>query len=120
MSDLNRVKKVGLPALFFPTHAHNELPCSTNSTNSPLPRAQELRDCNKDPETSGLFVQLVSESDLLHWKGQILGPVGTPYEGGKFAIDIVLPSDYPFVPPKVRGRACHTHAMLYHAAPCHA
>lgn len=44
----------------------------------------------------------MSENDVLHWKGQINGPVGTPYEGGKFAIDIVLPADYPFVPPKVR------------------
>ena len=48
-------------------------------------------------------MQLVCDDDLLHWKGQILGPVGTPYEGGKFAIDIVLPGDYPFVPPKVRA-----------------
>jgi len=28
--------------------------------------------------------------------------VGTPYEGGVFHIDIVLPSDYPFVPPKMK------------------
>jgi ubiquitin-conjugating enzyme (huntingtin interacting protein 2) len=32
----------------------------------------------------------------------IKGPVGTPYEGGIFKVDIQLPSDYPFVPPKVR------------------
>ena len=64
-------------------------------------RLQELRDCSKDAETSGLKVELVDESNLLHWKGHIKGPVGTPYEGGLFNIYIVLPPDYPFVPPKV-------------------
>lgn len=63
---------------------------------------KELRDCCKDSETSGLFVKQVSENEVLHWKGQINGPVGTPYEGGKFAIDIMLPADYPFVPPKMK------------------
>ena len=63
---------------------------------------QELRDCSKDSESSGLQVHLVDDSNLLHWKGAIKGPVGTPYEGGLFHIDIVLPSDYPFVPPKAR------------------
>ena len=47
----------------------------------------------------------------MHWKGTLKGPTGTPYEGGVFKIDIQLPADYPFVPPKVR-RLCgrpHTH-----------
>ena len=59
---------------------------------------QELKECGKD---SVVKVSLVSESDLLHWKGHIKGPEGTPYEGGMFCIDINLPADYPFVPPKV-------------------
>merc|ERR1719217_1097717 len=63
---------------------------------------KELKDCGKDPETSGLSVKLVDESDYMHWKAEIKGPVSTPYEGGKFAVDIVLPSDYPFVPPKMK------------------
>ena len=45
----------------------------------------------------------MDEANLLHWKGTIKGPVGTPYENGMFKIDIQLPSDYPFVPPKVRA-----------------
>ena len=67
--------------------------------------AQELKDTNKDTETSGIRAILVDESNKLHWKGEIRGPQGTAYEGGKFAVDIVLPNDYPFVPPKVRAAA---------------
>lgn len=36
------------------------------------------------------------------WRGEILGPEGTPYEGGTFVVDIELPEDYPFAPPKMR------------------
>ena len=42
------------------------------------------------------------ETNLMHWKGTLKGPTGTPYEGGIFKIDIQLPADYPFVPPKVQ------------------
>jgi len=62
---------------------------------------QELRDCRKDKETSGLSVELLDEANLMHWRGTLKGPSGTPYEGGIFSIDIRLPPDYPFVPPKV-------------------
>lgn len=37
--------------------------------------------------------------DMLHWKGMIHGPVDTPYEGGTFVIDIVLPPEFPFKGP---------------------
>ena len=45
---------------------------------------------------------MLDEANLMHWKGTLKGPAGTPYEGGVFKIDIQLPADYPFVPPKVR------------------
>uniref|UniRef100_A0A7S2MF87 E2 ubiquitin-conjugating enzyme n=1 Tax=Haptolina brevifila TaxID=156173 RepID=A0A7S2MF87_9EUKA len=61
---------------------------------------KELRDCSKD--SNNLKVLLVDEADLMHWKGEIKGPVGTCYEGGLFAIDIILPGEYPFVPPKMK------------------
>lgn len=70
--------------------------------------------------------------DIRHWKGKIFGPVSilisiyclpinqiilmdnfltcyfsimqsdTPYEGGIFIVDIQIPPDYPFKPPKMK------------------
>jgi len=50
---------------------------------------------------SGVGADLVND-DFSHWKGTITGPKGSPYEGGVFVIDIEIPKNYPFVPPKMR------------------
>jgi len=50
---------------------------------------------------AGVGAELVND-DFGHWKGTIGGPKGTPYEGGLFVVDIVIPPNYPFVPPKMK------------------
>eukprot|EP00916_Digyalum_oweni_P024694 GHVL01040833.1.p1 GENE.GHVL01040833.1~~GHVL01040833.1.p1 ORF type:complete len:195 (-),score=43.72 GHVL01040833.1:49-633(-) len=42
------------------------------------------------------------DGDLFHWKGTIKGPDDSPYEGGKFVIDIRVPPEYPYTAPKMR------------------
>lgn len=42
-------------------------------------------------------ITLVPTDNLYAWKGTIPGPEGSPYEGGVFAVDIVLATDYPYV-----------------------
>lgn len=37
-----------------------------------------------------------------HLRGTISGPEGTPYEGGRFEVDILIPKQYPFEPPKMK------------------
>merc|ERR1712093_374995 len=37
-----------------------------------------------------------------HWKGYLVGPSATPYEGGHFVLDISIPEEYPYSPPKVK------------------
>ena len=66
---------------------------------------------------SGIFVRADEERpDIL--KACIMAPEGTPYESGCFEFDILLPLNYPFVPPKVflvttAGGTCRFNPNLY-------
>lgn len=46
-------------------------------------------------------IELVNDS-WTELRGEIAGPPDTPYEGGKFLLEIKVPETYPFNPPKVR------------------
>ncbi|KAG8078938.1 hypothetical protein GUJ93_ZPchr0007g3387 [Zizania palustris] len=63
---------------------------------------KELTECNRDREVSGVSIALHDGSTISHLTGTITGPLGTPYEGGTFLIDIHLPGGYPFNPPKMQ------------------
>mmetsp|Transcript_40707 Transcript_40707/g.36143 ORF Transcript_40707/g.36143 Transcript_40707/m.36143 type:complete len:112 (+) Transcript_40707:47-382(+) len=62
---------------------------------------KELQDFQKNAETSNITVSLVG-NDISHWKGLIPGPNDTVYAKGMFQVDISLPSDYPYKPPKMK------------------
>ena len=40
--------------------------------------------------------------DMFAWSGSIVGPKDSPYEKGKFNLDIMFPKNYPFSPPKIK------------------
>ena len=42
------------------------------------------------------------DNNILHLKGKIFGPSDTPYEGGKFKLNITVLDSYPFNPPKIK------------------
>ncbi|CAN0271812.1 unnamed protein product [Ectocarpus sp. 4 AP-2014] len=61
---------------------------------------KELAECARDTDSG---VTAVPKGDsLASLEGTILGPVGTPFEGGTFLINIDIPSGYPFEPPKMK------------------
>lgn len=52
--------------------------------------AKELQDVQSDTQ-SGIKVNFVKEGDISHLKGTFQGPPGTPYQGGEYVVDIIIP-----------------------------
>mmetsp|Transcript_56900 Transcript_56900/g.123111 ORF Transcript_56900/g.123111 Transcript_56900/m.123111 type:complete len:232 (-) Transcript_56900:258-953(-) len=61
----------------------------------------ELQELRSLPEDYGVSADTV-DGDMSHWRGYVSGPAGTPYFGGLYTVDLNIPVDYPFKPPKVR------------------
>ncbi|KAF9434496.1 hypothetical protein BGZ76_007917 [Entomortierella beljakovae] len=55
------------------------------------------------------LLEPIQEDNLLHWKAILLGTADSAYEGGRFKLDIVIPSSYPIQPPTIHfvTRICH-------------
>ena len=63
----------------------------------------------KPDSTSGVIAAVASDDQRVpgkpgwrHLVGTITGPEGTAYEGGVFDVDILIPTEYPFEPPKMK------------------
>ncbi|EJD37495.1 hypothetical protein AURDEDRAFT_116792 [Auricularia subglabra TFB-10046 SS5] len=61
---------------------------------------KEIADCKND-KSSRISIDLVDDSPF-HLIGAFDGPEGTPYDGGRFQVDIVVPPTYPFQPVKMK------------------
>ncbi|CAG0893830.1 unnamed protein product [Darwinula stevensoni] len=61
---------------------------------------KEFRNLSEDP-SEGIQAQPL-DSSLQHWQASIVGPYGSPYEGGRFYLSLWFPINYPFKQPLVR------------------
>jgi ubiquitin-conjugating enzyme (huntingtin interacting protein 2) len=61
---------------------------------------KEVADLRNDKATN-ITIELVGES-LTHLIGTFIGPEDTPYHGGTYEVDIVIPDQYPFQPVKMK------------------
>ena len=62
----------------------------------------EYKKFSQEPANSGIRAGPLDESNIFVWCAIIVGPTGTPYEGGVFHIKIEFPTEYPFKPSKLR------------------
>lgn len=82
-------------------HGIKQKMASTTSNSKELLRLKkELRDIEN--ENIEEIDARIKDSNVFEWIGFIKGPVGTPYEDGHFFLDICIPSDYPYNPPKIK------------------
>lgn len=94
---------------------------------------QELAELMANP-IQNVYVE-PSESNVLQWKVVMIGPVraarfnssvetndqaGTPYEGGKFGLDVVFGHDFPFKAPKVSDGAAGESTRSFRGLFCQA
>lgn len=72
---------------------------------------KEWEKINKEP-VDRVSIQPV-ENNITRWTGYIEGPKDSPYEGGKFPIEMNFDSSYPVKPPSVKFTKFVFHPNIY-------
>mmetsp|Transcript_16659 Transcript_16659/g.14570 ORF Transcript_16659/g.14570 Transcript_16659/m.14570 type:complete len:151 (+) Transcript_16659:37-489(+) len=70
--------------------------------------SKEFKDLSDDP-IEGVSINTKEEDDITIWHASIEGPKDSPYEGGKFTVEVDFTDNYPFKSPKV-----HFVTKIYH------
>jgi len=61
---------------------------------------KEVTTC-EEAQTTGVKVEMAGDN-LMRLRGEIRGPPDTPYAGGVYKLEIEIPENYPFQPPKIK------------------
>ncbi|KAI8583068.1 hypothetical protein K450DRAFT_224063 [Umbelopsis ramanniana AG] len=80
---------------------------------------KEILAIEQDKEAH-IEVILPEDGSMNHMTAKISGPVNTPYEGGLFTVDVSVPPEYPFLPPKMKfvSRVYHPNISSQTGAIC--
>ena len=79
--------------------------------------AKELADIQSDTD-SQINIQPGEGSDMSHLLASFPGPPDTPYEGGTYVIDVTIPLEYPFRPPKMEFKTKLWHPNVSSVTVC--
>lgn len=66
---------------------------------------KEIQDIVKDTHSGITITNPQGDAEIVdftHFKGHFRGPPDTPYEGGRYEVDIRITPEYPFKPPEMR------------------
>lgn len=80
-----------LPVLVWPPHKHETMSKRL---------LRDLQTIKQDTEWG--FTATPDEANLSHIIATFPGPVGSPYEGGVYAVSFDVPNEYPLKPPRAR------------------
>ncbi len=69
---------------------------------------KEIEEMYNDPPEN-VTAGPINDNDIYHWIATIEGPEDTEYKNGVFLLDIQIPKEYPFKPPK-----CKFKTKIYH------
>ena len=94
----NNTNNIGYYINYFIEKFQREKILSKNNNNrlAVIRLLSELKRYNKNK-----YMIIPREDNFLIWDVIIFGPENTPYQNGKFKIEITIPRDYPFKGPRV-------------------
>ncbi|KAF2746096.1 UBC-like protein [Sporormia fimetaria CBS 119925] len=76
---------------------------SSSRPGGPIKRLMaELKTYHSDPNDALTSLGPITEDELLHWRAVMLGVPGTAYEGGRWLLDIHIPTTYPLSAPSIK------------------
>lgn len=73
---------------------------------------RQLKELAKSP-VDGFSAGLVDEANVYEWEVCVMGPSGTPFEGGLFRARLSFPRAYPQRPPTLRFTTDIWHPNVY-------
>tara|TARA_B100000902_G_C27086689_1_gene801697 strand:- start:252 stop:746 length:495 start_codon:yes stop_codon:yes gene_type:complete len=72
---------------------------------------KQLLNINKNP-IDGFSVGLVNDN-IFHWKGTLIGPRDSLFDGGIFNVEMSFPDNFPLYPPKFKFITKIFHPNIY-------
>lgn len=77
-----------------------------------LKELQKIKTLIRDDPGVGVGA-MPRDGNLTEWQAVIVGPPGTPYEGGWFQLSMSFPAEYPHKPPRVKFDHAVFHPNVY-------